>query len=50
VNRPSVEPSGLTSTREIALHVTSQEDKAWGRSDWGKMRGEEENSSDMQSG
>jgi hypothetical protein len=35
VNRPSVEPSGLTSAREIAPHATSQEDKAWGRSDWG---------------
>jgi hypothetical protein len=35
VNRPSVEPSGLTSARVIAPHTTSQEDKAWGRSDWG---------------
>jgi hypothetical protein len=35
VNRPSVEPSDLTSGREIAPHATSQEDKAWGRSDWG---------------
>jgi hypothetical protein len=30
VNRPFVDPSGLTSAREIALHATSQEDKAWG--------------------
>jgi hypothetical protein len=43
VNRPSVEPSGLTSAREIAPHATSQEDKAWGRSDWGgDARGERE--------
>jgi hypothetical protein len=48
VNRPSVEPSGLTSVREIALHTTSQEDKAWWRSDWGQMQGEKENSGDMQ--
>jgi hypothetical protein len=41
VNRPSVEPSGLTSAREIAPHATSQEDKAWGRSDWGQTRVEE---------
>ena len=27
VNRPSVEPSGLTSAREIAPHATSQEEK-----------------------
>jgi hypothetical protein len=49
VNRPSVEPSGLISARVITPHATSQEDKAWGRSDWGgkKMRGE--NSGDMQS-
>jgi hypothetical protein len=41
VNRPSVEPSGLTSARVIAPHATSQEDKAWGRSDWGAdARGE----------
>jgi hypothetical protein len=38
VNRPSVEPSGLTSARVIAPHATSQEDKAWGRSDWGGRR------------
>jgi hypothetical protein len=49
VNRPSIELSGLTSAREIAPHTTSQEDKAWGRSDWGQTRGEQENSSDMQS-
>ena len=35
MNRPSVEPSGLTSTRGIVPHATSQEDKVWGRSDWG---------------
>jgi hypothetical protein len=35
VNLPSVEPSGLISARVIAPHATSQEDKAWGRSDWG---------------
>jgi hypothetical protein len=41
VNRPSVEPSGLTDAREIAPHATSQEDKAWGRSNWGgTTRGE----------
>ena len=41
VNRPSVEPSGLTNAREIVPHATSQEDKAWGRSDYGRqMRGE----------
>ena len=41
VNRPSVEPSDMTSVREIAPHATSQEDKAWGRSDWGEnARGE----------
>ena len=34
VNYPSVEPSGLTNAREIAPHATSQEDKAYGRSDW----------------
>ena len=50
VNRPSVEPSGLTGAREITPHATSQEDKAWERSDWGKTRGEEENFGDMQSG
>jgi hypothetical protein len=49
VNRPSVEPSGLTSVREIVPHATSQEDKVWGRSDWGQTRGEEENSGNMQS-
>jgi hypothetical protein len=49
VNRPSVEPSSLTIVREIAPHATSQEDKAWGRSDWGQTRGEKENSGDMQS-
>jgi hypothetical protein len=27
VNRPLVEPSGLTSAREIAPHTTSQEEK-----------------------
>jgi hypothetical protein len=47
VNRPSVEPSGLTSAREITTHATSQEDKVWGRSDWGQTRGEEENSCNM---
>jgi hypothetical protein len=36
VNCPSVEPS--TSAREITSHTTSQEDKAWGRSDWGGRR------------
>jgi hypothetical protein len=34
VNRPFVEPLGLTSMRVIMPHATSQEDKAWGRSDW----------------
>jgi hypothetical protein len=33
VNRLSVEPSGLISTRVIAPHATLQKDKAWGRSD-----------------
>jgi hypothetical protein len=47
VNLPSVEPSGLISARVIAPHATSQEDKAWGRSDWGKTRGE--NSGNTQS-
>ena len=28
-------PSGLTNAREIVPHATSQEDKAWGRSDGG---------------
>jgi hypothetical protein len=27
VNCPSIEPSGLTSVREIVLHATSQEEK-----------------------
>jgi hypothetical protein len=40
VNHPSVELSGLTSEREIMLHATSQEDKVWGRSDWGQTQGE----------
>jgi hypothetical protein len=41
VNRPSVEPSSLTSAREIAPHIASQEDKAWERSDLGAdARGE----------
>jgi hypothetical protein len=40
VNCPSVEPLGLTNVREIAPHTTSQEDKVWGRSDWGQTRGE----------
>ena len=35
VNRPSIEPSGLISAMEIAPHATSQEDKAWGRSNCG---------------
>jgi hypothetical protein len=35
VNHPFVEMSGLTSMREIMPHATSQEDKVWGRSDWG---------------
>jgi hypothetical protein len=35
VNHPSVELSGLSNAREIVPHVTSQEDKAWGRSNWG---------------
>jgi hypothetical protein len=35
VNRPSVEPSSLISARVIMPHATSQEDKAYGRSDWG---------------
>ena len=50
VNCPSIELSGLTSVREIRPHTTSQEDKVWGRSDWGQTRGEEENSGEMQSG
>jgi hypothetical protein len=49
VNCPSVESLGLTNMREIMPHATSQEDKAWERSDWGQTRGEEENSGDMQS-
>ena len=32
VNRPSVDPSGLIDARVIVPHATSQEDKAWGRS------------------
>jgi hypothetical protein len=36
VKCPSVELSGLTNAREIMPHITSQEDKAWGRSDWGR--------------
>jgi hypothetical protein len=41
VNHLSVEPSGLISARVIAPHTTSQEDKAWGRSDCeGQTRGE----------
>jgi hypothetical protein len=41
VNRPSIESSDLTSAREIVPHETSQEDKAWRRSDWGRdVRGE----------
>jgi hypothetical protein len=39
VNRPSVEPSGLISMREIVPHVTLQENKAYGRSDWGGCEG-----------
>ena len=38
VNHPSVEPSGLISARVIAPHTTSQEDKAWGRSDCERRR------------
>jgi hypothetical protein len=41
-NCPSVEPLGLTNAREIVPHATSKEDKAWGRSDWGEVRGERE--------
>jgi hypothetical protein len=33
VNCLSIEPSGLISARVIVPHATSQEDKAWGRSD-----------------
>jgi hypothetical protein len=33
VNSPSVEPSGLIDVRVIVPHATSQEDKAYGRSD-----------------
>jgi hypothetical protein len=49
VNHPSIELSSLTNAREIVPHATLQEDKVWGRSDWGKTRGEEENSGNMQS-
>ena len=35
VNRLSIEPSGLINARVITPHTTSQEDKVWGRSDWG---------------
>jgi hypothetical protein len=43
VNHPSVEPSCLTSAREIAPHATSQEDKAWGEKQLGAdARGERE--------
>jgi hypothetical protein len=42
VNRPSIEPSGLISARVIVPHATSQEDKAYGKSDCGGRR--EENS------
>jgi hypothetical protein len=34
VNHPSVEPSGLIGARVIVPHATSQEDKAYGRSDF----------------
>ena len=34
VNHLSIEPSGLTRRGVIAPHATSQEDKAWGGSDW----------------
>ena len=47
VNRPSVEPSGLIGVRVIVPHATSQEDKAYGRSDFEGRR--EENSSITQS-
>ena len=40
VNCLSVEPSGLTSMRVIVPHTTSQEGKAWGRSDEGRREGE----------
>ena len=33
VNHPFVEPSGLIGARVIMPHATSQEDKAYGRSD-----------------
>ena len=33
MKHPSIELSVLTSVRVIAPHATSQEDKAWGRSD-----------------
>ena len=36
VNHTSIEPSWLTSVREIMPHITSQEDKAWGRRYWGR--------------
>jgi hypothetical protein len=38
VNHPSIEPSDLTSAREIVPHTTSEEDKEWGRSDLGGRR------------
>ena len=51
VNFPSIEPSGLTGVREIVPHTTSQEDKVWGRSDWGgTTQGEKEKFGNMQSG
>jgi hypothetical protein len=34
VNRLSIEPSGLIGVRVIVPHATSQEDKAYGKSDF----------------
>jgi hypothetical protein len=47
VNCPSVEQSGLIGARVIVPHATSQEDKAYGRSNFEGRR--EENSSITQS-
>ena len=44
VNHPSIEPSGLTSAREIMPHATSQEEKGVREKRRGQTRGKEENS------
>jgi hypothetical protein len=50
VNCPSVEPSGLTSAREIMPHATSQEEKGVReKREGGRREGRRKNSGDMQS-